>query len=90
MNVSTRVHPRHTRGVRQQAEHARIAAKYLPSAREVFEIANQLRLDSRPVLKAARRVVKGPDGKRLPQPVQLPPVYGAATFRNVIEDGEWR
>lgn len=60
-------------------EQDRIRARYLPSAREQFAIGRELLLASRPVLAIHD---EGLPTQRV--------VYGAPTFRNVIEGGVLR
>lgn len=79
--MTTTIHPRHTTR-RNAAEHARIAKRYKPSARELFAPLRDRLLASRPIV-GDMRPVPGADGVRTP----LRPIYGAPTFRNVVVEG---
>lgn len=82
--MTTTIRPRHT-SPRTASEHRRIAAKYSPSARELFVPLRKLLLASRPII-GDRKPIPGADGIKTP----LRPIYGAPTFRNVLVDGELR
>lgn len=64
---------------RAAAEHRAIANRYRPSARELFPALRARLLASRPVLAVTD---EGTPRERV--------VLGKPTFRNVIEDGEWK
>lgn len=83
--MTTTIHPRHTTA-RTAGEHFRIARRYQPSARELFPVLRERLHQSRPLLGWD---VNGKRQTRAPRPgVKATPVYGPATFRNVIEGGE--
>lgn len=61
------------------------------SAREWFDYLQDRRNASRPIITPARveKVRRAlTDGKTYIQRIERPPVYGAPTFRNVIENGQ--
>lgn len=72
------------------AERARIARRYEPTARERFPVLRDRLLASRPVIGTRARFPKiGPkQGRGIV--AETWPIYGAPTFRNVIENGEHR
>lgn len=57
------------------------------SARELFPILNQKRLDSRPVIGKDRGAFKLDKTGRKRYLGEPTPIYGEPTFRNVIEQG---
>ncbi len=82
---TTTIRPRHTH-IRNAAEHRQIAARYKPSARELFPILRDRLLASRPVI-GERKTVIGRDsaGRRK---FRRTPIYGTPTFRNALVEGE--
>lgn len=85
---STTVHPRHT-SPRRAREHAAIAARYQPSARELFPQLVERLHNSRPVIGEKHVVPVGakPNRKGV-LPTVAVPIFGAPTFRNRIVGGE--
>lgn len=81
----TIINPKHT-STRNASEHARIAARYEGSARELFPPLRALLLASRPVI--GERVTFPHKGRNRLKP-KREPIYGTPTFRNRInENGE--
>lgn len=77
ITVRTAIHPKHT-NTRNAAEHRRIAARFLPSARDLFPVLREHLLASRPII-GDMKPIPGADGIKTP----LRPIYGKPTFRNI-------
>ena len=79
--MSTTIHPRHTTR-RTVAEHSRIAARFRPSARELFGPLRDRLLASRKIV-GDMPPIPSADGVSAP----LRPIYGPPSFRNVVVEG---
>lgn len=72
---------------RRAAERQAITRLYRPSARELFPALRERLLASRPEVGVRARFVPNRTGRLV---AVQETVYGAPTFRNVIEGGDWK
>lgn len=82
------LHPRHLVDARMIRERRVIASRYRASARDLFPALRERLLASRPIIGTKATFPKLSLQKRAPRGIiaKTEPIYGAPTFRNVIDE----